>query len=118
VFAGLIAGQAVLVRDAVALGAEVGLAGTAELLLIGAVGGEDVVVRVEDDDRLGFVLQIGDQRLDLRRGNRRWIGGKRVDGGGSGGRTDTLGRFRRDCQAPPNTAISAGMTAAVSAMEF
>lgn len=91
VFAGLVAGHVVVVRDAEALVAEVGPVDRRELAAVGGVGRQDAVTRVEHDHRLRLVLEVRDQRLHLRqrpqRAGRSGVGrrgGHDVDGGRGG----------------------------------
>ena len=89
--AGLVAGHFVVVRDAVALVADEGPAHGAELALVGRVGGQDGVARVQHDHRLRLVFQIRQQRVHLRRRVLRWLRGcgvgRGVEGFSAGHRT-------------------------------
>ena len=63
----LVTRHVVVVRHAVALVADVGLAGRAELPLVGRVRSQDAVLRIQHDHRLRIVLEKRDERLNLRR---------------------------------------------------
>jgi hypothetical protein len=78
VFARLVAGHVVVMRHLVALAAHVRMAGNAELALISGVGGKDAVLGIEHDHRLGVVLQIRHECVDIRRLRR--LPRHRVDG--------------------------------------
>lgn len=82
VFVCLVVGQVVVVGDVIVFVVQIGLVGGVELVLVGGVGSEDVVVWVQYDYGLDFVFEVRYQGLDLWGLLCGWGGGSWYVGGG------------------------------------